>query len=388
MSDYTHNLVSLLVYHAQTRPEAIALRHKKFGLWQQWSWQKLLQLSEKYASALDRYGFTKGQSFLILSTPNTEVVAISLAIQALGGKVQLIDHGVEQLAAEALLNHLAIIQPDYILIEQLEQLGSLQQLNYHPAYIFYIEHSNASSFNHDYIVDLMALLADERGHAQLEFKRLPIQQSQLAFSFERVEANQRFRVCYSHQELIEEAQQLIHTHDLDHNEEAFIARAFSSVGHIRYLWSSWLLAGFSLNIPETLQTRDQDRQVIAPTLVLGTQATYVRVEQLISRRLPQPHTWLAKTYQSALLKLQQKQKLTLVQRGIIVLFRQVILEELGFSRLKTALIVGQPVEMTTQQFYQGLGVQLQHWGQYTEWRSTQVSVTPHDFPNLPITTIN
>lgn len=388
MSDYTHSLVSLVAHHAQTRPQAIALRHKKFGLWQQWSWQKLLELSERYASALHEYGFQKDQSFLIVSNPNVDVVAISLAIQALGGQVQLIDQAVEILDTHTLPDYLAILQPDYILIEQLEQLISLEALNYHPTYIFYIEQNNLTTFDHEYIVDIVSLLEGVKEKYHIEFSQLNVQQSQIAFSFERVEADQRLRVYYSHQELIEEARQLIQTHHLDHSEDAFIARAFSSVGHIRYLWSSWLLAGFSLNIPETLQTRDQDRQVIAPTLVLGTQSTYVRVEQRILKRLPQQDRWLARTYQLALSRIQQKQKLTLLQKLVLGLFRQVILEELGFSRLKTALIVGQPVENTTHQFYQALGVQLQHWGQHAAWQTSKLSTCDTVLNPVSITTIN
>ncbi len=49
MSASMHSLISLLAYHAQYRPKAIALRHKKLGRWEQWTWQELQKRSEKYA---------------------------------------------------------------------------------------------------------------------------------------------------------------------------------------------------------------------------------------------------------------------------------------------------------------------------------------------------
>lgn len=142
MSDYSQSLISLLAYHATARPDAIALRHKKLGLWQQWSWKNLLELSERYASALYEYGFQNKQTFLIVSAPNIDVVAISLAIQALGGEVQLIDQSVDTLKTEDFLRHLAILKPDYILVEELEQLVSIETLRYHPIYIFILNKAN------------------------------------------------------------------------------------------------------------------------------------------------------------------------------------------------------------------------------------------------------
>ncbi|MFV5374424.1 long-chain fatty acid--CoA ligase [Acinetobacter calcoaceticus] len=385
MSDYSQSLISLLAYHATARPDAIALRHKKLGLWQHWSWKNLLELSERYTSALYEYGFQNKQTFLIVSAPNIDVVAISLAIQALGGEVQLIDQSVDTLKTEDFLRHLAILKPDYILVEELEQLVSIETLRYHPIYIFYIEQSKLSTFEYDYVVAVDKLLKNSNEKYRIDFKKTQLEPTQIAFRFERIESNQRLRVQYSHQDLIVEAKHLVQNHHLDQHEEAFVTRAFSSVGHIRYLWSSWLLVGFNLNIPETLNTRDQDRQIISPTLVLGTNETYARVEQLIYNRLPSDK-WLAKHYRHALQKQKNEEKLSLIDKFSFALFKQVILEELGFSHLKVALTVGQPVTLATRNFYQSLGVKLRDWGEYAEWQSTQLDNS--QLHSLPITTIN
>jgi long-chain acyl-CoA synthetase len=152
VSDYSKNLVSLLVNHASTQPNAIALRHKKIGLWQTWTWEKLLALSERYTSALQEYSFQKEHSLVIICSPNVDVIAISLAVQALGGRVQLIDQSDDTLQTDEILEHLSNLKPDYLLIEQLEQLVSLDALNYHPTYIFYIEQNHLHHFDHEYVI--------------------------------------------------------------------------------------------------------------------------------------------------------------------------------------------------------------------------------------------
>lgn len=370
VSEYSKNLVSLLVHHASTQPDAIALRHKKMGLWQKWTWEQLLALSERYASALREYSFQKEQLFAIISNPNVDVIAISLAVQALGGRVQLVDQSDDVLKTDQIIEYLSILKPDYLLIEQ---LVSLDALNYHPTYIFYIEENDLHHFDHEYIISLSTLFESNKTKYQSSFKSLIIDDLGIAFSFHQIEQNKQQSIHYSHESLINEALQLVEQYQIGKDEQAFIARAFSSVGHIRYLWSAWLLAGFCLNIPETLNTRDQDRQLISPTLVLGSQATYERVRQRILQRLPQSQTWLYQTYQHAVEQKQKQKKMHLVHRLILALFNQVILEELGFARLKTALVVGHHVSKDTQLFYESLGVQLHYWGESPDWGKTELS---------------
>lgn len=372
MSKYSKNLVSLLTHHASTQPNAIALRHKQLGFWQEWTWEKLLVLSEHYASALQAYGFQKEQSFVIISPPNIDVIAISLAIQALGGRVQLIDQSDDVVNSDQILEYLSIRKPDYILIDQLEELVSLDAIHYHSIYIFYIEQNHLNQFDHQYIIKLSALLENNASTHRVSFKNLIVHDSYIGFSFHHIRENQQHNICFSHEDLINEAQQLIDQHQIGKDEQAFVARAFSSIGQIRYLWSSWLLAGFCLNIPETLNTRDQDRQIISPTLVLGTQATYERVRQRILQRLPQPRTWLYQTYQHALEQKQKQKKMSLLHKVLFELFKQIILEELGFARLKTALIVGDHLSKETQLFYESLNVQLQYLGESPSWQKNEL----------------
>jgi long-subunit acyl-CoA synthetase (AMP-forming) len=159
VSEYSKNLVSLLVHHASTQPDAIALRHKKMGLWQKWTWEQLLALSERYASALREYSFQKEQLFAIISNPNVDVIAISLAVQALGGRVQLVDQSDDVLKTDQIIEYLSILKPDYLLIEQ---LVSLDALNYHPTYIFYIEENDLHHFDHEYIISLSTLFESNK----------------------------------------------------------------------------------------------------------------------------------------------------------------------------------------------------------------------------------
>nr|WP_311138723.1 hypothetical protein [Pseudomonas amygdali] len=67
-------------------------------------------------------------------------------------------------------------------------------------------------------------------------------------------------------------------------DQALAARVAARAA--RYLLAPWLVAGFCLNFPEALGTRDNDRRELGPTLVLGTRESYARLELWVRERLP------------------------------------------------------------------------------------------------------
>ena len=94
----------------------------------------------------------------------------------------------------------------------------------------------------------------------------------------------------SHAFLLQEGGERVRAHGLSADERALAARAFATAEQARHLFAPWLLAGFSLNFPENLATRDQDRRELGPTLVAGTRETYGRLADDVARRLPPPET--------------------------------------------------------------------------------------------------
>lgn len=373
------HLVHLLHLHAQNYKHEIALRHKQLGVWQEWSWQALLEKSQHYAGLLKHFNFQENHHVLLLSPPNVDVIALSLAAQALGGSVQLIDSQQDDVLNPVYLD---VLQPQFVLVEELAQLEGVTQSSFIPQVIFHIEpaHLNFDWKQNETVV--FHLLSDFIDYPKITFDQLILDSTETAFRFEYIENKQLSSVSYTHKELITEAGQLVEKYALNPSEQAFVARSFSSVGHIRYLWSSWLLAGFTLNIPEVLATRDQDRQVIAPTLVLGTKQSYERVYQLILSKLVKKNTWLFNAFQQSFISADSHASSSLIKRLIKGLYRQSILEELGFSQLRTALIVGEQVSEEAFAFYQALDLHLQPWNEPVQWIKRELKELHDHHQNL------
>ncbi|GAB7531079.1 AMP-binding protein [Pseudomonas sp. 3A(2025)] len=350
MSARALTLPAWLAHQAGARAQAIALRHKSLGIWQALNWAQLQQQVQQVAASLQASGFEAGKQLLILSRPRPEALIAAMAAQWLGGVAVLIDPLDDAGAQGEVLRQLPV---EFVLAEGLEEINRLRDWRLEPSWLVYADPRG--------LVDELS-----RGNAQ-DYARLPAasaatiavqaQAVDIAFAFYHLNANGLERQLFSHAQLLKEARPLVEQQGLSDHEEALAARAFAASGQARYLLAPWLLAGFTLNFPERLETRDQDRRELGPTLVLGTRETYGRLYARVLQRLPLPGTWHRRLLDWALRDGAGR------FGGLIgeVLIRRPLRDVLGFGRLRVALLVGQPLDERAQRFFAVLGVQVLVW---------------------------
>ena len=169
----------------------------------------------------------------------------------------------------------------------------------------------------------------------------------------------------SHAELLREGQALVSGEALTEREEAFAARAFAASGQARYLLAPWLIAGFCLNFPEGLETRDIDRRELGPTLVAGTRETWQRLENMVRERLPAAGTWQRRLVDRALAP--RAAGLTGLIGGWLV--RRPLRDVLGFTRTRVPLIIGEPLPEASVQFFATLGIAVRNWKEAADWKA-------------------
>ena len=354
-----------LQLQAQRQAGAIALRHKRLGVWQVRTWAQVAAEVQGLASALQAHGFASGSTLAILSRPRPQALLAALAAQWLGGGAALFD---PLEAAAGQLELLRELQPEFVFAEGLEELQRLQEAALAPRLLFYADSRGVTG---------------EEGEAQ-EYARLLTGQAQplpelqaraerTAFAFYRRGADGRSeQQRISHAELLQEGQRLVQAEQLGAHEEALAARAFAAGGQARYLLAPWLIAGFRLNFPENLATRDNDRRELGPTLVAGTRETYGRLYELAQSRLPQPGSrhralvdWALTPGPGALRRL--------IGHWLV---RRPLRDVLGFSRTHAPLLVGEPLPAEVQGFFAGLGVTVRTWPDPAEWHSPPTRPVP------------
>lgn len=329
-------LPQALLHQAHTRGSAIALRYKRLGIWHERSWSELAHDVGRLAAGLSTLGFERDANLLIISQARPEALLLTLAAQWLGGSVTLLDPDED---SRGLLENL---KPAFVLAENLE---ALQQLHERGVALYL----DGRGLKHAPQADLIAyadLSADAVAPACATESSAP------AFVFRAQTTLQ-----LTHAQLLAGARTLVAQAHVGGDDEALAARVFAASGQARYLLAPWLHAGFRLNFPEALATRDTDRRELGPTLVLGTRESYARLTQSVQERLPLPGTFSHRVYRWAMQPTPSPLRRWLGHW----LVRRPLLDVLGMSRLRVPLLVGPALSPQSAAFFGALGIHPGNW---------------------------
>lgn len=358
---------------ARRHSRAVALRHKHLGVWRERSWQQLHDEVGGLATRLTAGGFGAGSTLVVLSHPRPEPLLLALAAQWLGGSAALLDPAVTDTALSAIV---AGLRPTVVFAEGAEELKRIRHAGLEPALLLYADRrgltgepraagSPACRLHH--YAEVVA--AAEAGAL---LPPLATSSTDTAFRFFRADDSGVARQDVSHAELLHAGDTLIAAEKLDATEEALAARAFAAGGQARYLLAPWLIAGFRLNFPESLATRDNDRRELGPTLVAGTAATYGRVAALVQTRLPVAGSRQRRLVDWALAPASGRIRRLLGHWLVKRPLRDVI----GFTRTRAPLLVGEPLPQPTADFYAALDIRIRAWPDAAVWQAQPPTATP------------
>ncbi|WP_323158623.1 AMP-binding protein [Pseudomonas viridiflava] len=331
-----HSLPQALLIQAQTRNRQIALRYKKLGIWQTRTWGEVAQDADHLAEALHLKGFKATDCLLIISESNAEALLLALAAQALGGSVSLIEPSMDH------RHWLATLKPRYAVVQNLLLLAQLGDAE--PDRVIVLDKRGLHDAEDARLVDYAELLKP----AAKGIQKPLIDATACAFVFQTPKGELQL----SHADLLDGAQQLIDANAITDHDQALVARVFAASGQARYLLAPWLVAGFCLNFPEALSTRDNDRRELGPTLVLGTRESYARLELWARERLPLPGTFAHALYRWAMVPAQG-----VIRRQFgYWLIRRPLLDVLGMSSLSKPLLAGEALTPQSHAFFAALGI--------------------------------
>jgi len=354
------SLPQWLQQQARQQGSSIALRHKRLGIWHGRTWQQVADEVQSLAGALLVRGFVAGATLVIISRPRPEALLAALAAQWLGGVAALLD---PLDAPEVQVQLLRELNTDFVLAEGQAEIQRLHAAAAAPSLLIYADARGLASLRQADNALEYARLVQQRVERLLTPQARP---ERTAFAFYRLGSGQRIeQQRISHAELLQEGRRLVHSEQLGRQEEALAARAFAAGGQARYLLAPWLIAGFRLNFPENLATRDQDRRELGPTLVAGTRETYGRLHAQVLARLPEPGSWRRRLVDWALV----------AQPGVLQrqlgywLIRRPLRDVLGFSRTRAPLLVGEALAPDTQAFFQALAIEVRTWPDPAQWYS-------------------
>ncbi|MCB5184317.1 AMP-binding protein [Methylobacillus gramineus] len=360
-----------LIHHASIQPKRVALRHKHLGIWHEQSWKSLRSEIGQLVDILDKLGFGRGDTLVLLTHPRREALLLSLAAQWLGGIAAPLDPSLEDDHVALLLRYL---NPVFVFAEGQRQVDQTLANSRQDVNVIYAEDRGLSAYPQTALQHYAELLRITPAAS-----RAPVAEAgQSAFALYRVNGERNVQVeHFHHDELLEEGRHLVFAERLSQHEEALAARVFAASGHLRYLLSPWLTAGFTLNFPENIATRDADRRELGPTLVAGTRETYQRLESLVRERLPVPNSLTGRLVTYAL-----RADGDVFQRFLgYWLVKRPLRDVIGFSRIRVPLLIGPALPVDSLQFFKTLGIHIRTWDKVANWR-TLSTTTSRQLPSV------
>ena len=261
----------LLQKHASERPQDPALREKEYGIWQTWSWQRALGDVRVLASGLAALGFTPGQNLAIVGDNRPHLYLMFIAVQALRGvPVPMYQDAVAAEMAFVLEDaevHFAFAENQ----EQVDKMLELRESVSGLTHIIYDDPRGMRNYSQPGLISVDELMAlgsqHDQAHPQLfDDSVAQVQSDDVAVILYTSGTTGRPKgVCQTHASFIGSAEGGVLTDGLTGKDNVLSYLPPAWVGDFLFSLAQWLVAGFTINCPESSETVSIDMREIGPT---------------------------------------------------------------------------------------------------------------------------
>ena len=261
----------LLKQHASERPNDPALREKEYGIWQTWSWQRAQDEVRWMAAGLAALGFSAGHNLAIVGDNRPYLYLSFLAVQSLGGVPV-------PMYQDAVASEMAFVLQDaevhFVFAENQEQVDKMLELRESVpglAHIIYDDPRGLRNYTQPGLISVQELMAlgqqHDAQHPQLVAESAAaVQPGDVAVILYTSGTTGRPKgVCQTHASFIGAAQGGVMTDGLtkDDNILSYLPPAW--VGDFLFSMAQWMVAGFTINCPESAETVSIDMREIGPS---------------------------------------------------------------------------------------------------------------------------
>ena len=369
-------LPALLVERAKREANAVALRQKHLGIWNEISWGQYLENVEKLAISLsEQYGFRGGETLAIIGENRPQWLYAQMAAQSLGG----IAVGVYQESLpEQLKFYLNDCKARIVIVEDQEQVDKLLLIeNELPLveHIIYYNKQGLRHYQHPKLTYIGQLLKNGEDLLKQKTDFLENQLNLLhcdfpaVISYSAATSGLPKGVILTHYNLIESAKNLSQVDEMKKTDDYFSFLPLTWVHEHVISIVMPLIVGMVVNFPERPHTVIGDLREIGPHTLLATPRVYQSLMANFQIRM-EGASWfkrrmynLFKKYgeKQALLKLENK-PLSVFDKimftlGDIVMF-SAIRDHLGLARIRRAYVAGAAIQSDAFTFYHSFGVNL------------------------------
>ena len=370
-----HTFPRRLLAHGQVRPGRPAFREKYLGIWQTWTWLQVNEEVRALACGLATLGFQRGMNLAIIGDNRPRLYWAMLAAQCLGGVPV-------PLYQDAPAADMAYVLGDadiaYAVVEDQEQVDKLLELQVlcpKLAHIAYEDERGMRHYRHEALLSLAAL--QEQGRAwdaahpgAFDAAVAAGQGADTAIILYTSGTTGKPKgVCQSHASLLAAGVGGVGFDKLTDREDILSYLPMAWVGDCLFSLAQALVAGFTVNCPESGDTVLTDLREIGPTYYFAPPRVFenmlttvmIRMEDAgaIKRRMFHYFMDVARRCGSDIL---DGKPVATGDRLAYALGRALVYgplkNVLGLSRVRVAYTAGAAIGPDLFRFYRSIGVNL------------------------------
>lgn len=377
----TTTFPQLLQKHAAERPNAPALREKEYGIWQTWSWQQVAQEVRHFACGLTTLGFARGQNLALISDNRPHVYMGFVAVQSLGG-VPI------PLYQDAVAAEMTFVLQDaeiaFAFAENQEQVDKLLEIRESVPgiqHIIYDDPRGLRNYDQPGLISTAELIArgaewDAQHPGAWEAGLAQVQPGDVSvILYTSGTTGKPKGVCQTHAGFVQSAEGGVQVDGLNASDNVISYLPPAWVGDHLFSLAQWLVAGFTINCPESASTVSIDLREIGPTYYFAPPRIFEGMLTSVSIRMEDaaaPKRWLfercmqlARRVGSDILDGKPVGFLDrmLYRLGDIAIYGP-LRNVLGLSRIRVAYTAGAAIGPDLFRFFRSIGINLkQLYGQ-------------------------
>jgi long-chain acyl-CoA synthetase len=270
----------LLRHHARERGRHPAIREKDFGIWQTWSWSQVADEVRDLACGLAAMGFKRGQNLAIIGDNRPRLYWAMAAAQALGGiPVPLYQDAVAEEMAFVLNNadvHFAVVEDQ----EQVDKLLEIKDRCPTLEHVVYDDPRGLRHYQQDFLHSYDEIQSLGRAHheAHPDFYLESVEKGRgddvAIMLYTSGTTGKPKGVCQTHRAFIEAAQGGCGFDRLGPEDDILSYLPMAWVGDHLFSFAQALVAGFTINCPESGETVMTDMREIGPTFYFAPPRIY------------------------------------------------------------------------------------------------------------------
>jgi long-chain acyl-CoA synthetase len=363
----------LLIEHARVRGEQPATREKDLGIWQTWTWAQVADEVRAIACGLAALGFKRGMHLAIIGDNRPRLYWSMTAAQSLGGIAVPMYQDAPAAEFAYVLNDAEIV---YAIVEDQEQVDKmLEAAPQVPSlkHIYYDDPRGLRNYEGVTSVDRLQKIGREFDLAHPDYYNDEVAKGRPGdisiVLYTSGTTGKPKGVCQTHDAFIVSAQGGSGFDKLDSRDSILSYLPMAWVGDHLFSYAQWIVAGFTINCPESGDTVMTDLREIGPTYYFAPPRVFenlltqvmIRMEDAsaIKRGLFRYFTGVARRCGAAML---DRKPVAATDRLLYALGNLLVYAPLrnvlGMSRIRVAYTAGAAIGPDLFRFYRSIGINL------------------------------